>query len=61
MSRQVTEPKPFLMNADKAAAVIARGIARNARTIVLPWQFAVIRALTGLLPRALLRRVLSRA
>jgi short-subunit dehydrogenase len=60
MSRQVTEPKPFLMSADKAAAVIARGIDARARTIVLPWQFAVIRALTNLLPRAVLRRVLSR-
>jgi short-subunit dehydrogenase len=60
MSRQVTEPKPFLMSADKAAAIIARGIATRARTIVLPWQFRVIRALTGLLPRAVLRRVLSR-
>jgi short-subunit dehydrogenase len=61
MSRQVTEPKPFLMSADKAAAVIARGIDRRARTIVVPWQFAVIRAFTSLLPRAVLRRVLSRA
>jgi short-subunit dehydrogenase len=60
MSRQVSEPKPFLMSADKAAAIIVRGIERGARTIVLPWQFAVIRALTGLLPRAVLRRVLSR-
>jgi short-subunit dehydrogenase len=60
MSRQVTEPKPFLMSADRAAGIIARGIARRARIIVLPWQFAVIRALAGLLPRALLRRVLSR-
>jgi short-subunit dehydrogenase len=61
MSRQVTEPKPFLMSADKAAAIIARGVDRRARFIVLPWQFTVIRALTGLLPRAVLRRVLSRA
>jgi short-subunit dehydrogenase len=60
MSRQVSEPKPFLMSADKAAAIIVRGIERGARTIVLPWQFAVIRGLTGLLPRAVLRRVLSR-
>jgi short-subunit dehydrogenase len=60
MSRQVTEPKPFLMVADKAAAIIMRGVARGARTIVLPWQFAVIRALTSLLPRAVLRWVLSR-
>jgi short-subunit dehydrogenase len=61
MSRQVTEPKPFLMSADKAAAIIVRGIERKARTIVLPWQFAVIRGLTSLLPRAILRGVLSRA
>ena len=60
MSRQVSEPKPFLMSADRAAAIIARGIAARARTIVVPWQFAVIRALTDLLPRALLRWVLSR-
>ena len=60
MSRQVSEPKPFLMSSDKAAAIIARGIGARARTIVVPWQFAVIRALTGLLPRAVLRRVLSR-
>lgn len=61
MSRQVTEPKPFLMSADRAAILIARGIDAHARTIVLPWQFKVIRALTGLLPRAVLRAVLARA
>lgn len=61
MSRQVTEPKPFLMGADRAAAIIARGIEAHARTIVLPWQYAVIRDLTRLLPRAMLRRFLSRA
>jgi short-subunit dehydrogenase len=60
MSRKVTEPKPFLMSADAAAAVIARKIAAGARTIVVPWQFAVIRGLAGLLPRALLRLFLSR-
>ena len=60
MSRQVTEPKPFLMSADKAAAVIARGIDARARTIVLPWQFAVIRAVTNLMPRAMLRWVMLR-
>ena len=60
MSRQVTEPKPFLMSADRAAVLIARGISARARTIVVPWQFAVIRAMTDLLPRAVLRRVLSR-
>jgi short-subunit dehydrogenase len=60
MSRKVTEPKPFLMSADAAAAIVARKIAAGARTIVVPWQFAVIRGLAGLLPRALLRLFLSR-
>jgi short-subunit dehydrogenase len=60
MSRQVTEPKPFLMSADKAAAIIMRGIERKARAVVLPWQFRLIRGLTGLLPRAVLRGFLSR-
>jgi short-subunit dehydrogenase len=60
MSRQVNDAKPFLMTADKAAAIIARGIGARARTIVVPWQFAVIRAITSLLPRAVLRAVLSR-
>jgi hypothetical protein len=60
MSRQVTEPKPFLMDADAAARIITRRIAAGARTIVVPWQYAVIRGLAALLPRALLRWVLSR-
>jgi short-subunit dehydrogenase len=60
MSRKVNEPKPFLMSADKAAVIIARGVARNARAIVVPWQFAVIRGLSNLLPRALVRWFLSR-
>jgi len=61
MSRQVIEPKPFLISADAAAAVIVRGIAAKAHVIVVPWQFAVMRAVTDLLPRALVRWVLSRA
>ncbi len=60
MSRQVTEPKPFLMDADTAARIIARGIARRARTIVVPWQLRCCAPSTALLPRAVLRRVLSR-
>ncbi|HEY4077769.1 MAG TPA: SDR family NAD(P)-dependent oxidoreductase [Rhizomicrobium sp.] len=61
MSRQVTEPKPFLMQADHASRIIARGIARGDRRIVVPWQFAVIRGFARLLPRALLRLILSNA
>lgn len=60
MSRQVKEAKPFLMDADTAAAIIKRKVEAGARTIVVPWQFAVIRGLANLLPRALLRGILSR-
>ena len=60
MSRSVPPPKPFLMTADDAARIITRRIARGDRRIVVPWQFAVIRAITNLLPRALLRLALSR-
>jgi short-subunit dehydrogenase len=61
MSLKVTEAKPFLMTADAAAAVIVRKIAAKKRVIVVPWQFGVIRAVSGLLPRAWVRWVLSRA
>ena len=60
MSRSVTEPKPFLMDPDTAAATIKRRVAAGALTIVVPWQFAVIRGVANLLPRALLRRILAR-
>ena len=60
MSRQVTEPKPFLISPEAAATVIKRGIAAKAAVIVVPWQYGVMRAVTNLLPRALLRWILSR-
>jgi short-subunit dehydrogenase len=60
MSRSLSEPRPFLIGADAAAAIIARKIERGARRIVVPWQFAVIRAASGFVPRALIRAVLSR-
>jgi short-subunit dehydrogenase len=60
MSRSLKEPRPFLITADKAAQIIARRIARGARHIVVPWQFAVIGFAVRFLPRALLRAVLSR-
>ena len=60
MSRGVNEPKPFLMDADRAAQIIALKIALGARVIVVPWQFRVMRAFTELLPRAMVRWVMSR-
>ncbi len=61
MSRSLTEPRPFLIGPDAAAAIIARKVARGARYVVVPWQFTVIRAFVNLLPRPILRAVLSHA
>ena len=60
MSQSLKEPRPFLISADAAAAIIARKVERGARRIVVPWQFAVIRAAAGFVPRAIIRAVLSR-
>ena len=60
MSRQVQEPKPFLMPADRAAGLIKRKIERRATRIVVPWQFGMLRALSKLLPRPVLRLILRR-
>lgn len=56
----VTEPKPFLISADRAAQIILGKLAARPRRIVLPWQFAVLMALSRLVPQALVRAVLSR-
>lgn len=60
MSQSLNAPRPFLISADRAARAILRGVAAGKRVIVVPWQFAVIRFVTGLLPRGLLRVLLSR-
>ena len=61
MSQQLTEPRPFLMSADRAAQIIIRKLATRPARIVLPWQFIVIRAASRLMPRALMRLILRRA
>ena len=60
MSRQVQEPKPFLMTADRAAHLIMRKIERGATRIIVPWQFRILRALSKLVPRPFLRLILRR-
>lgn len=58
MSQALTEPRPFLLTPDRAAAIIRRGVASGRREIVLPWQFAVIMAAARLLPRFIIDAVL---
>ncbi len=60
MSQSLSEPRPFLISADQAAAIINKKVARGARHIIVPWPFAIIAAIAGLVPKALVRAVLSR-
>jgi short-subunit dehydrogenase len=59
MSQSLNEPRPFLISADQAAAIIARRLAKGRRHIVLPWQFSMILGLSKLVPRAVVRAILS--
>lgn len=48
---------PFIMPADRAAAIIARGLARNKARITFPWQMLLITRLAMNLPGFLADRI----
>ena len=50
MTEQVVGPKPLLMSAERAAAVIDRGLKRNRAVIAFPRSFAFVMWLDGILP-----------
>ena len=50
MTDRNASPMPFLITADKAADIIARGLARNKPRITFPWQWVVIARLVSNLP-----------
>ncbi len=52
---------PFLMDADTAAASIARAIARRKRFHVLPWPMAIVGRVLTALPRPIYDRVFAKA
>jgi len=52
---------PFLLDADKAARLIARSIERRKRFYVLPWPMAIIGRLLRVMPRPLYDAVFKRA
>lgn len=60
MSRQVPGPKPFMVTADAAAAIIKRNVARRATRLVFPVQYALMRGLFTWLPRGLRHAILLR-
>lgn len=51
---------PFFLSADRAALIIARGLARNRARIAFPWQTFAISGLIGLLPPSLSARLLAK-
>lgn len=55
MAQRENGPKPFVMAADKAAEIIARGIAGNKATVVLPRFFGTMTRISGMLPERIRR------
>ncbi len=55
MMERENGPKPFVMPADKAAEIIARGIERNRATVVLPRFFGTMTRISGMLPERVRR------
>lgn len=60
MSRGFDSPKPFLMTAETCARIIADQLPSHPANVIVPWQYAVLRALSHALPRALTRAVINR-
>ena len=51
---------PFLMPADQAAGIIARGLARNAGRIAFPWPAYILSGMIGILPPWLCSLILTK-
>lgn len=60
MSRRLRCPKPFLLDADVASSRIAGAIAQDRAHLILPWPFAVLRAIDLIMPSSLRRLILGR-
>jgi hypothetical protein len=58
MSRQVSAPKPFMITAEAAAAIIKRKIDSRKTRIVLPLLYAVLLTLFPWIPGPVRRQVL---
>ncbi|MFT4520539.1 MAG: short-subunit dehydrogenase [Halioglobus sp.] len=52
-----SSPMPFLVSAEKAADIIAKGLARNKARITFPWQMVLITRLAINLPGFLVDRI----
>ena len=54
-------PMPGMVDADRAAAIILRGVAAGRRRVVFPWWMGALARLAGLLPPRLVGELLARA
>ncbi len=52
-----TSPMPFVMSAEKAAGIIARGLAKNKARITFPWQMTLLARVVINLPNLLVDRL----
>ncbi len=59
MSARVDGPKPMLLNADRAARLIRKGLSRNAASIAFPLPLAIGTRLLTLMPSGLAERILA--
>jgi short-subunit dehydrogenase len=60
MSRSVPLPKPFMITAPVAAAIIKKKVALGHRYLTIPWQYSLLHSLARILPHSLTRAVLRR-
>lgn len=61
MSESLSMKLPHLVPVEKAAQIIAEGVAKGRREIIFPWQMALIARVLALLPDRLLVHVLARS
>ena len=58
MSRQVHAPKPFMISAEAAAAIIKCKLEKRGKRIVLPWPYGILTIVFRWLPEPIRRAVL---
>ncbi len=54
-------PMPFILPADRAASIIAKGLEHRKIRIDFPWQMKLVMSLTRLLPEAFVRDIFAQA
>jgi len=60
MTAANTFPMPLLMDADRAARIIRRGLAKNRARIAFPWPVYAVAWLLGVLPPWLIDPLMAR-